>query len=259
MRMPIIAANWKMNMTNVEAVYFSEKIKVLADDSEGVKIIICPPYTALSDMQVVLSGSDIKLGAQNMHYEAKGAFTGEISAQMLRPLCDYVLVGHSDRRHIFHETDEVFNKKVIAALENGLMPILCVGEILEEREAGRTAEVVRRQLKDGLAGLGAVHMAKVILAYEPVWAISRGNAAQKSATSQDAQDVHALIRGELLRMFGKDTAQRVRILYGGSMKPENATELLSMPDIDGGLIGNASLEPDKFFAIIKACKTAKVS
>ncbi len=249
MRKRIIAGNWKMNKTVGEAVQFAESLKASLQDGVGVEVVICPPFTDLTVVHTVIKDSPIALGGQNIFWEEKGAFTGEVSAAMLKSAgCDYVILGHSERRQFFHETDESVNKKIKRALQTGLLPIVCVGETLEERKSNRTEEVVASQVLGCLTGLTAADMEKIIIAYEPVWAIGTGVVA----TPQQAQDAHKFIRDLLARMYDEIVAEKVRIQYGGSMKPGNAGELLSQPDIDGGLIGGASLDVASFIGIIKA-------
>jgi triosephosphate isomerase len=248
-RKKLIAGNWKMNKTAGDGAGLVKELVAAAGQLTDVDVVVCPPFTALESAAKALEGSNLKLGAQNMHPEASGAFTGEISAGMLRSLfATHVILGHSERRSLFGETDEFINKKVITALKNQLRPILCVGETLAERESGSTLKVVQTQLERGLEGVGKDLATSVIIAYEPVWAIGTG----KVATTDQAQEVHAFIRGLLTKLFGEQASQRVRILYGGSMKPANAPELLAQPDIDGGLIGGASLEARSFLDLIKA-------
>lgn len=247
MRRPIIAGNWKMNKTVDETTKLIKELIPLVSDVDTVDIVVCPPFVNLSAAREALSGSNIALGAQNMHYEKGGAFTGEVSADMLLALgVEYVIIGHSERRQYFGESDESVNKKVKAALEAGLMPIVCVGELLEEREAGITAEIVCKQTKLALLGLSAQQAAGVVLAYEPIWAIGTG----KTATADDANETIGAIRNAVREVFG-DTAANIRIQYGGSMKPANAAELMAKPEIDGGLIGGASLKATDFCGIIK--------
>ncbi len=248
MRRKIVAGNWKMNKTASEAAALIQGIKTEVEGIAKVDIVVCPPFTGLKDAAEACAGSNVALGAQNIHWEASGAFTGEVSAAMLKELgVKYVIVGHSERRQYFGETDETVNKRAKAALAAGLIPIVCVGETLAERDGGRMEEVVVRQTKEGLAGLGA-DLAKVVIAYEPVWAIGTG----RTASPAQAQDVHALIRRTLAELSSGDVANSIRIQYGGSMKPENAKELMREPDIDGGLIGGAALKADSFAAIVKA-------
>ena len=244
----LIAGNWKMNKNSAEAVDLVKEIQTDAGDSFAVSILVCPPFTALESVAGLIGGSSIQLGAQNMHPEASGAYTGEVSAEMLRHLyVTHVVLGHSERREYFQETDAFINRKALAALEGSLKPIVCVGETLEDREAEQTLEVVKRQISGSLANVPSDKADQVIIAYEPVWAIGTG----KTATPEMAQEVHALIRGLLSEQFGESAAQKIRILYGGSMKPDNAEELLSQPDVDGGLIGGASLEARPFLKIIE--------
>lgn len=248
MRTKIVAGNWKMNKKASEAAALVEGIKQEVAGVSKVEVVVCPPFTDLKDAAAACAGSNVALGAQNVHWEASGAFTGEISAEMLKELgVTYVIVGHSERRQYFGETDETVNKRAKAALAAGLIPIVCVGETLSERDAGQMEEVVVRQTKAGVDGLGE-DLAKVVIAYEPVWAIGTG----RTATPAQAQEVHALIRRTLAEISNGDIANGIRIQYGGSMKPENAKELMSQPDIDGGLIGGAALKADSFAAIIKA-------
>jgi len=237
--MKLIVANWKMNKTPKETKEYLETfLRLIEGVDDNVEILICPPFTSLCIAWDILKGSKVKLGAQNCHYEQKGAFTGEISLDMLKELgVSYVIVGHSERRWIFGETDELINKKVIACLEKGIRPILCVGEKMEEREAGMTLKVIESQLKLALSGLDGVSE-RIDIAYEPVWAIGSGN----PATPEDAQLVHSFIK----ELLGK-----VRVLYGGSVNPQNAGEFLSMPDVDGLLVGGASLDPSSFAQIVK--------
>jgi triosephosphate isomerase len=250
MRKKIIAANWKMNMTLAETENFLQAFRPEVEEVTTVEIVIAPPFTALAKLSELLGGSQkIRLGAQNFYFEKSGAYTGEISATMLRELfVKYVILGHSERRQIFGETDSLINKKVIAAHANELKPILCVGETLGEREAGTEKEVLEKQLRGALAGVGAEQLLETVIAYEPVWAIGTG----KTATSAQAQDAHAHVRAVLEQLSDKSTAGKVRIQYGGSVKPANAKELLNQPDIDGALVGGASLEVRSFAEIVKA-------
>jgi triosephosphate isomerase (TIM) len=249
MRKFLIAGNWKMNRNSAEAFELAAEIAQGVGQQHEVEVLICPPYTALESAARALENSSVKLGGQNMHPEPGGAFTGEVSAEMLRHLfATYVILGHSERRAYFKESDEFINQKVLAALKSRLKPILCVGETLEERENGTTFEVVQKQVKAGLQGVTADQSESVVVAYEPVWAIGTG----KTATPEQAQEVHAFIREELTQLLGKAAAGRMRILYGGSMKPANAGELMSQPDIDGGLIGGAALEGRSFLQMVSA-------
>ncbi|HEY5812837.1 MAG TPA: triose-phosphate isomerase [Terrimicrobiaceae bacterium] len=250
MRKKIIAANWKMNMTVAETQNFLEAFRLEVEEVTAVEIVIAPPFTALPKLSELLGGSQkIRLGAQNFHHERSGAYTGEISATMLRELfVKYVIIGHSERRQIFGETDDLINKKVLAAHSNELKPILCVGETLEEREAGTEKQVLEKQLRGGLAGVTAEQLLETVIAYEPVWAIGTG----KTASSEQAQDAHAHVRSVLEELSDTGTAGKVRIQYGGSVKPANAKELLNQADIDGALVGGASLEVRSFAEIVKA-------
>ncbi len=253
-RKKVIAGNWKMNKTATEAVALAQDIIEEVGRETSVDIVLCPPFTALAAVAHVLEGQAVKLGGQNMHPEKNGAYTGEVSAEMLRTLyVTHVILGHSERRTYFGETDAFINKKVLAALAHELKPILCVGETLAEREAGATLAVVQRHVEGGLAGVKPDQITTVIIAYEPVWAIGTG----KVATTAQAQEVHAFIRDLLTKLYGATLAQKVRILYGGSMKPSNAAELLAEKDIDGGLIGGASLEAKSFIELVKAADAAK--
>jgi len=248
MRTKIVAGNWKMNKTPGEGSALIAGIrKELGAETCPVEVVVCPPFTGLDAAAKALAGSKIGLGAQNMHGEVSGAFTGEVAANMLLELgVRYVILGHSERRALFGETDAIVNRKVKAALAAGLTPIVCVGETLAEREANKTEKVVTTQVRDSLAGLGA-DLRKIVVAYEPVWAIGTG----KTASPAQAQEVHALIRRVLATISDGQTATSIRIQYGGSMKPENARELMSQPDIDGGLIGGAALKADAFVAIVR--------
>ena len=249
MRKKIIAGNWKMNKTIAEALTLVKGIQAELDGCKEVEVVVCPPFTALKSVSDVLTDSQIKLGCQNMSSENDGAYTGEISHTMLKELfVKYVILGHSERRQYYKETDFWVNKKVKKALETNLRPIVCVGEKLEDREAGNTEKVVEAQIRGSLADITAEQFENVVVAYEPVWAIGTG----KTATSEQAQEVHAFIRGIIRDMVGEKAAKGLRIQYGGSMKASNAKELLSQPDIDGGLIGGAALEARSFIDIVKA-------
>ena len=253
-RKKLIAGNWKMNKTGADAASLVEEIVAEVGKVTDVDIVVCPPFTSLDSVGKAIEGSHVKLGAQNMHPEASGAYTGEISAGMLRSLfVSHVILGHSERRSYFGETDAFINQKVVAALKAQLRPILCVGETLAEREGGSTLKVVQTQLEAGLEGVSKDLATTVVIAYEPVWAIGTG----KVATTEQAQEVHAFIRSLLVKLFGDAIAQKVRILYGGSMKPSNAPELLAQKDIDGGLIGGASLEARSFVELVTAAAAIK--
>ena len=247
MRTPIIAGNWKMNKTPSEAKELINELKPLVADA-ACEVVVCPPFTDLYAVAEAIKGSNIKLGAQNVHWAASGAFTGEISAAMLREIgVEYVVIGHSERRQYFGETDETVNKRAVFALQNGIKPIICVGESLEQREAGITKKLVSDQTVAALAGISAEDVEKVVIAYEPIWAIGTG----KTATKEDANDVIIAIRAAVASVFGQAVADKVRIQYGGSMNPKNASELMAMSDIDGGLIGGASLKAPDFAAVVK--------
>lgn len=249
MRRPLVAGNWKMFKTVGEArVLVSEMLPSLTE-IQGVDIVLCPPFTSILPVAAMLEGTSIAVGAQNMHWEASGAYTGEVAAPMLAELCKYVIIGHSERRQYFGETDQTVNRKVFSALGHQLTPILCIGETLAENEAGLTAEVVSKQLRAGLDGIEATSAASIVIAYEPVWAIGTG----RSATAEGANEViGSFIRGGLEQLYGTDTAQLTRILYGGSVKASNAAELFTQPDIDGALVGGASLKAAEFIPIVAA-------
>jgi triosephosphate isomerase len=248
MRKPVIAGNWKMYKDLKGAIELAIGIKREVYDVENVEIVICPPCVNLDEVCDVTLNSNIGMGAQNMHWEKEGAYTGEISAEMLKSVgCKYVIIGHSERRKYFCETDEIVNLKVKAAIDNGLIPIMCVGETLEEREANKTLQVVSAQVKGGLKGFDEKFIHNLMIAYEPVWAIGTG----KTATPQQAQEVHAMIRKLIAEMFGKNLSDGMRILYGGSVKPDNIESLMKENDIDGGLIGGASLKADGFGDMVK--------
>ncbi len=246
----ILAGNWKMNKTSIEAIDLANALNRELGDVQEVDVVICPAYTALSEVHEVLTDSNIRLGAQDLHWENAGAFTGEVSALMLKSVgVEYVIIGHSERRQYFGETNDSVNKKLKAALKNGLLPIVCVGENLKEREAGKTFAVVQNHCEGSLAGLTPDELRQVVLAYEPVWAIGTG----KTATPAQAQEVHQFIRGLLGKMFSADAAAGVRIQYGGSVTPENIAELIAGEDIDGALVGGASLKGESFVKIVKHC------
>ena len=249
MRKKVIAGNWKMNMLPNEAISMITELAPLVKDTEN-EVVLCVPYTDLFYSLLTAQGTNIKIGAQNMHYEEKGAYTGEVSGKMLKSIgVEYVIIGHSERRQYFNETDETVNKKIKTAFENDLKPIVCVGETLEEREAGKAFEIIENQTQKDLDGLTEEQVANTIIAYEPIWAIGTG----KTATSNDANEACKKIREKIVEIYGQNVAERVIIQYGGSMKPENAKELLSMSDIDGGLIGGASLKAESFANIVN-CK-----
>ena len=247
-RKKFVAGNWKMNMTAASSVELVQALVSGTGGQDKVDVAVCPPFPYLAAVAAALKGSRIGLGAQNMYYEAKGAFTGEVSGAMLRDVgCTYVVLGHSERRHILGESDELINRKVHKALSDGLLPIFCVGELLEERKAGKTMDVVSRQVKGGLAGVSKTDVLKVTIAYEPVWAIGTGVVA----TPAQAQEVHATTRGLLATMFDASVAAQLRIQYGGSVNAANAKELLGQADIDGALVGGASLKAADFLGIIQ--------
>jgi triosephosphate isomerase (TIM) len=255
-RKKIIAANWKMHMTVSEADTYLDHFLLEIGEQNQVEIVIIPPFTAIPRISERLSSeNNVKVGAQNMHWEKAGAFTGEISSWMLRELfVRYVVLGHSERRRLFGETDETVNRKVHAALEATLKPIVCVGETLEQRDAGRVEKVLETQLKASLAGVSDKDLQETVIAYEPVWAIGTG----RNATPDQAQEAQSFIRAVLGEIAGRATAERVRIQYGGSVKPSNAAELMSQPDIDGALVGGASLDPRDFSLIVKSSHEAEV-
>ncbi|MFZ5801378.1 MAG: triose-phosphate isomerase [Candidatus Omnitrophota bacterium] len=248
MRKIIIAGNWKMYQTIREAIELANGLKRNLLDIDSVDIVVCPPFTALSEVSEVILESPIKLGAQDMYWQDEGAFTGEVSGKLLLDAgCSFVILGHSERRQFFSETNVTVNKKLQAALKLGLNPIVCIGENLSQREAGKTFEVIREQLEGSLADLTCEEAQKTILAYEPVWAIGTG----KTATPAQAQEAHHFIRGHLNKLFDRETADKLRIQYGGSVKPENIAELIAQPDIDGALVGGASLDVESFSTIVK--------
>jgi len=250
-RKTVIAGNWKMNMTPSQAYKLINEIMPLAENLSGCEIVVCVPFVDLDTVSAVAEGSNIKVGAQNVHFKQTGAFTGEISADMLLECgASYVVVGHSERRQYFGETDEIINLRAKAALESGLTPIICVGELLAERDAGITAEVVSRQTKLVLAGFTAEQVKNIIIAYEPVWAIGTG----RTASAEQAEEVCALIRNIIAGLYNLKIAEAITIQYGGSMKAGNAAELLAKPNVDGGLIGGASLDAAEFAAIIRAAQ-----
>ena len=248
MRTPIMAGNWKMHKTIAEAVQLARGIREAVAEVEGVDVVLCPPFTALAAVEDVISNSKIGLGAQNMYFAEQGAFTGEISPLMLEGLCDYVILGHSERRQYFGETDEGVNQKIRAALAHRLLPIVCVGENLDQNEAGETVEFVGGQVKAAFAGLSAEEAVKVVVAYEPIWAIGTG----KTAEPPDANRIIAQsVRAPLAEMYGDEVAQQIRVQYGGSVKPNNVESFMAQPEIDGALVGGACLQVDSFVAIVK--------
>ena len=251
MRKPIVAGNWKMNNNSVEARELVEGLVNGLAKLTNVECILCPPFTNLWAVKEIIAGTNIGLGAQNMHWESSGAYTGEIAPQMLAEVCQYVILGHSERRQLFGETDDSVNQKIKSALTNRLTPIMCIGETLDENKAGLTGDIVNRQVRRGLEGLAPEDGARIVVAYEPIWAIGTGLAA----TPDDANTIHkGVVRSVLIEMFGQDIAQTIRILYGGSVKPDNAVGFFSQSDIDGALVGGASLKADSFYAIAKAAE-----
>lgn len=255
MRKTIIAGNWKLFKTIKEAIELSNGLKreLFKLDSQGIDVVLCPVFTALSEVSEVVLESNIALGAQDLYWQDEGAFTGEVSGKMLKDAgCAFVIIGHSERRQFFNETNETVNKKIKAALSNGLTPIVCVGEMLNEREAGKTFDVLADHIQNGLKGLTSEEILKIVIAYEPVWAIGTG----KTASPAQAQEAHKYIRGLLVKLYDEDIASQIRIQYGGSVKPENITELMKQPDIDGALVGGASLTVVSFADIVK--KAAEV-
>jgi len=251
MRTPIIAGNWKMHKTVAEAVQLAQEVREAVADIKNVDVVLCPPFTALAALKDVLSGSNVGLGAQNLYWAEQGAFTGEVSPVMLQELCTYVIIGHSERRQYFAETDEGVNKKIKAALAHNLIPIVCVGENLDQNEAGETASFVGGQVKAAFAGLSGKEAAGVIVAYEPIWAIGTG----KNADPATANSIIGLsIRGALAELYSEDLAQQIRVQYGGSVKPDNVENFMAQPDIDGALVGGASLKVESFLPLVKAAE-----
>ncbi len=246
-RRPLIAGNWKMFKTSPEAVETARQLVKLVAMTTDIDVMIAPPFTALAQVSDVVRGSCVSLGAQNLFWEAQGAFTGAISPAMLVSVgCKYVIIGHSERRQYFNETDETVNKRIKAAFDNDLIPVMCVGESEKERESKNTFSVLDKQLKKGLEDFSADNLKRLVIAYEPVWAIGTG----KTATSEQAQEVHRFLRSVLEKSFGNTLAKSIRILYGGSVKPNNIAELMAMPDVDGALVGGASLDPETFSKIV---------
>lgn len=252
MRKKVVAGNWKMNNDINSSVNLINEIKKgLNQKNLNVEVIICPPFTSLETAKVLIKDTPIKLGAQNMYFETSGAFTGEISPLMLKSVgCEYVILGHSERRTIFHESNQLINKKIKAAVANGLKPIFCIGETLEEREKGETFNVVETQIREGLADLTEQELKNLIIAYEPVWAIGTG----RNATPEQAEEVHKFIRELIAQIYSKEFAENLIIQYGGSVKPENSKDLMSQPDIDGALVGGACLKADSFIKIIESAQ-----
>jgi len=254
MRVPLIAANWKMHKTLGESRAFLEAFLPQIERASRVEVVLAPPFTALAAVGRALEGSSVKLAAQNMHFAPQGAYTGEISPVMLRDVgCHYVILGHSERRRHFHESDELVNKKLLSAFEQGLVPILCVGETLEERREKRTESVLERQLTAALEGLPREDARRLVIAYEPVWAIGTGETASPEDAEAGARFLRALIEG----LYDAETAAAVRVQYGGSVKPQNTKDLIAQPDVDGALVGGASLDPHEFAQIVRAASEAK--
>jgi triosephosphate isomerase len=256
MRKTIIAGNWKMYKTIVEAIELANGLKreLFKLDSQGIDVVLCPPFTALSEVWEIISDSDIQLGAQNVFWEEEGAFTGEVSCKMLKDAgCKFVIIGHSERRQFFGETNESVNKKIKTALSCGLTPIICVGETLTQRENNLTFSILEDHIHNGLKGLTLQDMSKIAIAYEPVWAIGTG----KTATPAQAQEAHKFIRDLLNKMYNEETADNIRLLYGGSVKAENIIELMNQPDVDGALVGGASLKIDSFSQIVQKASEVK--
>lgn len=249
MRTPIMAGNWKMNKTIEEAVTLAQGIKDATSSITAAEIVVCPPFTSIAAVTNAVAGSNVNVGAQNMHWEDQGAFTGEVAPTMLAGLCSYVILGHSERRQYFGETNAIVNEKTRAALNHGLTPIICVGEDLEQNERGETAHIVGGQVRAALEGLSAEQASTVVIAYEPIWAIGTGRAAEPDAV--DAIIANS-IRGDISSQFDDATAQAIRVQYGGSMKPENCDAFMAQPNIDGGLVGGASLSIDSFAALVSS-------
>jgi len=255
MRTPLVAGNWKMFKTVHEAVAFAKELKSVVRDVLGVDIVVAPPFMAVHPVAEALRATNVAVAAQDLHWEREGAFTGEVSASMIREAgAEFVIIGHSERRRLFGETDAMVNRKAAAAINAGLTPIVCLGETLDEREADATLAVLDRQLKDGLDALVPDQISTLVIAYEPVWAIGTG----RNATAAQAQDAHAHIRSRLRQWFGAMSAERCRIVYGGSVKPDNIAELMRGADVDGALVGGASLEVKSFGDIVARCRPASV-
>ncbi|MDM8527774.1 triose-phosphate isomerase [Anaerolineales bacterium HSG24] len=248
MRTPIIAGNWKMHKTAAEAVLLAREIREAVINIDKVETVLCPPFTALGAVEGAIADSNIGLGAQNLYWEEQGAYTGEVSPLMLAGLCDYVIIGHSERRQYFGETDETVNKKIKAALAHDLKPIVCVGENLAQNEAGETNSFVGSQIKGAFAGLSADDASKIVVAYEPIWAIGTGRTAEPEGANEI---IATSIRGTLTELYSDELAQKIRVQYGGSVKPSNVESFMAQPDIDGALVGGASLKSDSFVALVK--------
>jgi len=247
-RLPFVAGNWKMNKTVAEAISLVRELKTLLSDLKGVEVAVAPPYPSLDAVRKEIEGTSIRLAAQNVFWEEKGAYTGEVSPLMLKEVgCEYAIIGHSERRQYFGETDETVSRRLRAALRQGLKPIFCIGETLKEREGGRAFSVIGTQIEGGLKGLGGDDLARSVIAYEPVWAIGTG----KTATPEQAEEVHRFIRKELERLYSREIAGEIRIQYGGSVTPENIKVLMSQEDIDGALVGGASLKAEVFAKVVR--------
>jgi triosephosphate isomerase len=255
MRIPLIAGNWKMFKTVQEAVVFAKELRSIVKDFNGVEIVVAPPFTAVHAVAEALRNSNVAVAAQDLYWEREGAFTGEVSGTMIREAgAEYVIIGHSERRRLFGETDVTVNRKLGAAIGAGLTPIVCIGETLEERERSQTLAILDRQIKDGLDGITATQVAEMVIAYEPVWAIGTG----RVATAAQAEESHAHIRARLRQWFGADAADRCQVIYGGSVKADNIAELLREPDVDGALVGGASLDVKSFGDIVTKSRPAAV-
>jgi triosephosphate isomerase len=255
MRMPFIAANWKMYKTVADAVVFAKEFRAAVRDVSDIEIVVAPPFTAVHPVAEALRNSNVGVAAQDMYWEREGAFTGEISAGMIKEAgAEYVIIGHSERRRLFGETDAFVNRKLVAAYAAGLWPILCIGETLEERERNETTAILDHQIKFGLEGISSDQIGDLVIAYEPVWAIGTG----RTATAAQAQEAHDHIRGRLRQWFGADAAEKCHVIYGGSVKPDNIAELMREPDVDGGLVGGASLDVRGFAAIVTNSRSATI-
>ncbi|HET7218322.1 MAG TPA: triose-phosphate isomerase [Vicinamibacterales bacterium] len=255
MRIPFLAANWKMHKTVHEAVVFVKEFRSLVKDMEDVEIVVAPPFTALHAVAEAARNSNVGVAGQNLHWERHGAFTGEVSGEMVREAgAEYVIIGHSERRRLFGDTDEAVNRRLQAALAAKLTPIVCIGETLEERDANQTLDILDRQLKVGLDGMSGEQIGSLVIAYEPVWAIGTG----RNATPEQAGEAHAHIRQRLRQWFGGDAADHCHVIYGGSVKPDNIHELVALPDVDGALVGGASLEIKSFHAIVARSRRSAV-
>jgi triosephosphate isomerase (TIM) len=251
MRTPFLAANWKLYKTVHEAVVYAKEFRGLVKDMDDVEIVLAPPFTALHSVAEACRNSVVSVAAQDLYWEREGAYTGEISGPMIKEAGgEYVIVGHSERRRLFGETDQTVNRKTLAAFQAQLVPIVCIGETLDERESGATLDVLDRQIKDGLDGLSSEQIGELVIAYEPVWAIGTG----RNATPDQANEVHAHIRGRLRQWFGADAADRCHVIYGGSVKPDNIRDLAALPDVDGALVGGASLDPRSFLQIVNGSR-----